>query len=262
MIRKYIFPLFPPAFRRWVKRSSLRLIHLGNRYYCPVCQSNTRKQEPLGIDFPVIHQKQIIGGGKRNVLCPVCNSSDRTRLVYLFLKNKTNLFTKNTKLLHIAPEPQLTQIFRKIKTIDYLSADLMMERVMVKMDLTDIKYYDRSFDAIICNHVLEHIPDDMKAMRELFRVLKPGGWAILQVPISKTMTETFEDFSVTEPDEREKVFGQKDHVRIYGQDYVTRLETAGFRVKPFKWTEDHDIENKENKLNLNKEEVIFYCTKE
>ena len=262
MIRKYIFPLIPARFRRWVKKSLLRIIYYGNRYYCPVCNSNTKTQKPLGFDFPVIKEKQIIGGGVRNVLCPVCISSDRTRLVYQFLKNKTNLFSKQTKLLHIAPEPQLARIFIKTKKIDYLTADLMMENVMVKMDLTNIQYSDHTFDAIICNHVLEHIPDDRIAMRELYRVLKPGGWAILQVPISKILKETFEDIKVTEPDEREKVFGQKDHVRIYGQDYITRLETVGFTVKQYKWTEDPDLINPGNKLNLNKEEIIFYCTKE
>lgn len=216
---------------------------------------------PLGYDLPVILEKQIVGSGLRNVMCPVCGSSDRVRLLYLFLKSKTSLFTESVKLLHLAPEKPLSDIFIKHKNIDYLTADLNPEQVMVKMDITAIQFPDNTFDAILCNHVLEHIPDDRQAMKELFRVLKPGGWAILQVPVSKVLEQTYEDFTITSPLEREKHFGQKDHVRIYGNDYPQRLKGAGFIVEPYHWTMDSGFRNKPNRFCLNQDESVFYCTK-
>lgn len=216
---------------------------------------------PLGYDLPVIVERQIVGSGLRNVMCPVCGSSDRVRLLYLFLKSKTSLFTKPLKLLHLAPEKPLMDILVKQKNIDYLTADLNPEQVMVKMDITDIPFPDNTFDAMLCNHVLEHIPDDRKAMRELHRVLKPGGWAILQVPVSKVLEHTYEDFTITSPLEREKHFGQKDHVRIYGKDFSQRLKEAGFTVEPYQWTMDSGFRNKLNRFCLNRDESVFYCTK-
>ncbi len=148
------------------------------------------------------------------------------------------MFTEPVKLLHLAPEKPLMDLFIKQNNIDYLTADLNPEQVMVKMDITAIQYPDNIFDAILCNHVLEHIPDDRKAMRELYRVLKPGGWAILQVPVSKILEQTYDDITITSPQDREKYFGQKDHVRIYGKDYTQRLKEAGFTVDAYKWTKD------------------------
>jgi len=152
-------------------------------------------------------------------------------------------------------------IFIRLNNIDYLTADLNPEQVMVKMDITAIQYPDKTFDAILCNHVLEHIPDDRKAMSELHRVLKPGGWAILQVPVSKVLEQTYEDSTITSPQEREKHFGQKDHVRIYGKDYSQRLKEAGFEVEAYSWTNDNGFRNETNQYGLNKDEAVFYCTK-
>jgi SAM-dependent methyltransferase len=215
----------------------------------------------LGYDLPVITEKQIIGSGLRNALCPVCGSSDRVRLLYLFMKQKTNLFGGKLKLLHIAPEDQLRNIFLKAPNLDYLTADIDPMKVMQQMDITQINYPENTFDAILCNHVLEHIPDDSKAMSELFRVLKPGGWATLQVPISKSLEKTHEDFSITSSQEREKHFGQKDHVRIYGKDYTNRLREAGFKVEEYKWILDQNFKNQNNKHGLNEDETVFYCNK-
>lgn len=218
---------------------------------------------PHGLKIPVLEEKNVIGGGYgENRTCPICGSIDRERLLYCFLTHKTDLFTKPYKLLHVAPEPKLTPILSAQTNIDYLTADLISERVMVKMDITDIQYANEFFDAIICNHVLEHIIDDGKAMSELFRVLVPGGWAILQVPISLTLNQTYEDASKTTEADRVQYFGQKDHVRIYAQDYLSRLESAGFHVEPFKWITEADyFGGKKNKYCLNEKELIFCARK-
>lgn len=261
ILKDWLKKLIPEKLRPFVKKLFLRVVYFGNAYYCPVCKSKVRLWKPLGYDFPVIYEKQIVGSGIRNAMCPVCGSSDRVRLLYLFLKNKTNLFTRRIKLLHIAPEDALRDLLLKLKNVDYLTSDLDPGKVMEQMDITIIGYPENSFDAILCNNVLEHIPDDRKAMRELYRVLKPGGWAILQVPVSKVLEETFEDFSITSPQEREKHFGQKDHVRIYGNDYIRKLTKAGFAVETFNWTLDTAFQNEKNPYGLNEDETIFYCTK-
>ena len=163
-------------------------------------------------------------------------------------------------MLHVAPEMQLHRVIRSHPNIDYVTADLNSPFAMVKMDITNIEYEDNVFDVIICNHVLEHIPDDRKAMAELYRVLKPGGWAILQVPISLSLDRTLEDSTITTPEEREKIFGQEDHVRIYAKDYKDRLVLVGFRVKVDRFEgkgSDSDI----RKYGLLRDENIYVCSK-
>ena len=257
----YLKSLFPKSLRTNVKYLFLKARYRGDTYHCPVCRSGTSIQKELGFDFDVIREKQIVGAGVRTALCPVCNASDRIRLLYLFLKQKTRLFSDPVRLLHFAPEPSLEHIIRKHKHIRYLTADLYQEGVMEKIDITDIPYPDGSFDAILCNHVLEHIPDDARAMKELFRVLAPGGWAVLQVPFSRILEKTFENDEVIEKKDRESVFGHWDHVRIFGLDYPKRLEAAGFKVEPFYWTKDPDPVFHDPKLNLNKDEPVFFCRK-
>lgn len=253
--------IFPHWFLKQLKTSVRKFQYAGTKFHCPVCNSDIKLWKSLGYDLPVITEKQIVGGGKRLAQCPVCDSSDRIRLLYLFLKNRINVYSDKIKLLHIAPEPPLELIFKHQKNIDYLSADMNPAMVMEKMDITNIQYPENSFDAIICNHVLEHIPDDYKAMSELYQVLKPGGWAILQVPFSKILDKTFEDSTVVTSEDRERFFGQTDHVRIYGKDYTDRLQKAGFEIEEYKWTEDTDLNNPDNRLGLNEDEVVFYCQK-
>ena len=260
-IKNTVKRLIPVHLRPAFKQAIRRVFYFGRAHHCPVCRSNVRLLKPLGYDLPVIHEKQIVGSGLRHAMCPVCESSDRVRLLYLFLKSRTKLFTEPIKLLHIAPEKPLSDILIKLKNIDYLTADLNPEQVRVKMDITAIQFPDNSFDAILCNHVLEHIPDDRKAMSQLYRILKPHGWAILQVPISKVLEHTYEDSSINSPQDREKHFGQKDHVRIYGKDYFQRLKEAGFIVEAYNWTSDSHLLNDGNRYGLNKDETVFYCTK-
>jgi predicted SAM-dependent methyltransferase len=179
----------------------------------------------------------------------------------LFLTRKTDLFDgKPKKMLHVAPEPFFESKFRQLLGDKYLTADLVDPRAMVKMDITNIDYPDQSFDVIYCSHVLEHVQDDRKAMREFYRTLKRTGWAILLVPIIDT--KTFEDFSITDPKERLKVFGHEDHVRRYGPDYVDRLKEAGFSVEIIQVNDlvQHDEAIRMGLTSASGE--IHYCTKQ
>jgi SAM-dependent methyltransferase len=229
--------------RRFTKPIDIAIKYGGNNVECPCC----------GGKF-----KQYLPYGRPDVMCPKCGSFERHRLLTYFLRKHTDVFSKRISLLHIAPEECLSKIFSRHKNIDYITADLYMEGVKIKMDITDIKFPDNSFDVIMCNHVLEHIPDDLKAMRELRRVLKTDGFAILQVPILRE--KTFEDFSVTTPEERKRVFGQDDHVRIYGHDYKDRLVNTGFSVD-----EKNIISGMNPELvkryGFMEKETIYYCTK-
>lgn len=166
----------------------------------------------------------------KNVICPRCFAFPRHRLLSLFLRKQEKEWMAPQKILHFAPEPIIKKYLKKKKNLDYMTADLNMPFVDIKVDITNIPFPDHTFDIILCNHVLEHIIDDRKAMRELLRILKPGGWASLMVPIKSQLKETYEDESITSPKDRLKHFGQEDHVRWYGQDYEYRLKECGFQV--------------------------------
>jgi SAM-dependent methyltransferase len=255
--------MIPVKFRPRLRATYERVSYFGFRYKCPLCNSRLKTFLPFGFTFPVLKAKKVVGGGYRqNALCPICGSLDRERLLYLYLLHKTDIFEKPKKLLHVAPEARLTARLRAKADIDYLTADISSKDVMVEMDITDIRFPDESFDAIICNHVLEHIIDDGKAMSELYRILKPGGWAILQVPLSLTLKNTYEDFSITTSTAREEAFGQADHVRVYAADYQDRLAQAGFRVSVFKWvTEAENFGGRRNVFGLNEEECVYSVSK-
>ncbi len=243
-------------------RYILSFRYSGNRYECPFCTGRFSVFLPTGYDVPVFKEKQVVGGGYRlNSKCPRCGSGDRERLVYLFLKkNKPYIFSKNIRLLHFAPEQNLSVTLKSNSNIDYVSADLNSPLADIRMDITDINQPENTYDVIICNHVLEHVHDDAKAMRELFRVLKRGGFAILQVPISISAETTIEDSSITTPEEREVSFGQKDHLRIYGRDYRSRLEKAGFSVIEHHFADDMEPQDF-RKYGLLRDEDVFLCSK-
>jgi len=228
-----------------IKRSLKKVIYTGNKCYCPICETSLRQFYPAGI-VP-----------RENARCPVCGSLERHRMIWLYLNHETDLFvSRQKKMLHIAPESFFTDKLSKCSYIEYLSADLINPAAMVKMDITDIKYPDNSFDVIYCSHVLEHVPDDQTAMKELARVLSPKGWAILQVPIDTD--QTFEDPTITDPQERERLFGQSDHVRVYGLDYKDRLEAAGFQVKVVPYLAQFDVSDKHRYgLGIDRDDIYF-----
>jgi predicted SAM-dependent methyltransferase len=254
LIRK----LISPRLWGWLQITHKRIRLFGFRYKCPLCKSFVRVLFPIGDDFPVLKEHDVVGGGYRHALCPVCYSFDRERLLYLYLLYKTKLFVGRHRVLHIAPEQRLKAILAQQMNLDYLTADLLDLDVMIKMDVTNIQFHDDSFDAIICNHVLEHIIDDRKAMAELYRVLKPLGWAIVQVPISLSLEATYEDPSITTEKGREEAFGQNDHVRIYAKDYATRLAQAGFKVDIFDWVAERaNFGGSRNLFGLDERERVY-----
>jgi SAM-dependent methyltransferase len=224
----------------------LGLFYAGNNVECPICQSKYSKFLPYGRINP-----------RPNALCPSCLSLERHRLIWLYMKEKTNFFQEKLNVLHVAPEPCFMKRFEKIHGEKYITADIESPLAKVKMDIHQIPFEQNTFDVVLCNHVLEHVENDIKAMSEIKRVLKPGGWAIMQVPFFSPVPEiTFEDLSITNPREREKAFGQDDHVRMFGNDYAKRIERAGLKA-----VEDRFVfnlpEEVRNKYGLAKGEVIY-----
>ncbi|ROI13590.1 class I SAM-dependent methyltransferase [Epilithonimonas hominis] len=198
-------------------RPVIVLFFKGSNFTDPIDGKSYRKFLPYGY-----------GKQRPNALSPGTLSLERHRQMWLYLQNETNIFTHKLKVLHIAPEQEFLRKFKKMKNLEYTSADLFSPIVDVKADIVDLPFEDNSFDVIICNHVLEHIVDDRKAMSELYRVMKSGGWGIVQVPMRNSLEKTYEDFTITDPKERQKHFGQYDHVRWYGMDYFDRLKSVGF----------------------------------
>lgn len=221
--------------------------YAGDKYYCPICQNQVITFLPAGKPLRPLAR------------CPVCNSLERHRLDWIFFREKTDLFDQNSKkMLHVAPEPFFASRLKHIANLDYVTGDLNDPRAMVTMNITNIDFPDNYFDIIYCSHVLEHITNDHKAIQELFRVCKPGGWALLQVPI--TAEKTFEDCTIKSPEDREKVFGQKDHVRRCGPDYIERMRKGGFKVTLFSTL---DIIKPDDciRLGVQQNRLLFFCLK-
>ncbi|MCA0960299.1 class I SAM-dependent methyltransferase [Muricauda ruestringensis] len=246
-IFKYFLNLIPrPLLIRlsyWV-RPLIAFSLKGKTYTDPIDGKSFRKFLPYGYENP-----------RENVLSPSTLSLERHRLLWLYLKNETKFFNQPLKLLHFAPEQAFYKRFKKLENLEYTTTDLNSPLADVKADICDLPFKDDTFDVILCNHVLEHIPNDTKAMQELFRVMKPGGWGIFQIPQDINRAKTFEDNTITDKKERARVFGQYDHVRIYGRDYFDKLRSAGFRVKEVDYTNTLSKEDVK-KYRLAKGEII------
>ena len=245
--------IIPRHYLQHVSHFFLRIFSLflrGNKFEDPINGKTYRKLLPYGRLKP-----------RENAIAPDSLSLERHRLMWLFLKNKTNFFTDNLKFLHIAPEYCFIKIFKGMKNLDYLTADLISPWADVKMDVHNIPFEENTFDVVICNHVLEHVDDADKVMKEFYRVMKPGGWGIFQVPIDYNNSVTIEDRSVTDPRERERIYWQSDHLRLFGRDYGDKLTAAGFKV-----TESNFINEIDPKLveryALDKNEIVYYCQKD
>jgi len=233
----------------YVARPFLALSLRGDTYQDPIDGKTFKKFLPYGYE-----------NQRENVLSPSTLSLERHRLLWLYLKNETDFFKAPRKVLHFAPEQAFYKRFRAMKNLDYTTTDLNSPLADVKADICDLPFEDDSYDVIFCNHVLEHIPDDTKAMQELYRILKPGGMAVLQIPQDLQRAQTFEDNSITDRNERAAIFGQYDHVRIYGRDYFDKLRTIGFKVHEVDYTAQLDAAEVD-KYRLAKGEILPVCFK-
>ena len=224
----------------YVIRPVLALILKGNTYTDPIDGKSFKAFLPYGY-----------GKQRSNVLSPSTLSLERHRLLWLYLQNETKFFSEPLKVLHFAPEQCFLKRFKNLKNLDYTTTDLLSPIADVKADICNLPFKDNTFDVILCNHVLEHIPDDTKALQELYRVMKVGGIGIFQIPQDLNREFTFEDNTITEKKERAKIFGQYDHVRIYGLDYFDKLRTIGFKVEAIDYTK-----------TLSDELITRYCLAE
>lgn len=249
---KFFLNLFPRTLLirlSFIVRPFVAFFLRGEKYTDPIDGSSFRKFLPYGYEKV-----------RENVLSPSTLSLERHRLFWLYLKSKTSFFSEKHRVLHFAPEQAFYKRFRKMKNLEYTTTDLNSPIADVRADICALPFKDNAYDFIICNHVLEHIPDDTQAMQELFRVLAPGGTAILQVPYEELRETTFEDDSITDPNERAKIFGQYDHVRVYGMDYFDKLRSIGFEVEAINYSANLS-EEEINKYRLAKGELLPVCKK-
>ena len=221
----------------YLVRPILSLILKGNKFTDPIDGKSFKSFLPYGY-----------GKQRNNVLSPSTLSLERHRLLWLYLKNETNFFSAPIKILHFAPEQAFYKRFKKLKNLNYVTTDLNSPLADVKADICNLPFKDNEFDMILCNHVLEHIPDDTKAMQELYRVMKVGGMGIFQIPQDLNRESTFEDNTITDKNERAKLFGQYDHVRVYGRDFFDKLRSIGFKVEEVDYT-----------ATLSADEITTYC---
>lgn len=239
-----------------VRRAALKRLRAlalrGDNNHCPICGKNSIAFLPYGVRK------------RANAQCPQCDALERQRMIWHYAQAK-GLFSKPLKLLHVSPERVLFAKFSQNPSIEYVPIDKFdpgyrYPKGTLNVDITQMPFADNSFDALICIHVLEHVPDDALAMRELFRVLKPGGWGIIQVPLDKNRATTYEDFSITDPVAREKAFGQPDHVRWYGLDFKDRLAAAGFQVTVEDYTGSFSAADR-FRFGFPEDDDIYFCVK-
>jgi SAM-dependent methyltransferase len=242
--------------RKYLQRVSgiglklLGLFYTGSAVRCPICEKSYREFLPYG---------RI--RSRANALCPNCLSLERHRLIWVYLKERSDFFERPLSVLHIAPEACFINRFEKIHGKNYITADIESPLAKVKMDIHQIPFDENRFDVVLCNHVLEHVRDDIQALKEINRVLRPGGFAILQVPFFPPLPQTtFEDPTVTDPKERERLFGQDDHVRKYGLDYTQRMERAGLTAIEDMFVNELS-ETQRHRFGLAKGEIIYKAIK-
>jgi SAM-dependent methyltransferase len=234
--------IVPDSVRPRVTGAYRPLLYRGDRFSCPCCGGHFGRL--------VTHR------GHPNVRCPRCGSMERHRLLWSFLRDRTDLLSRPQRLLHFAPEWPFLRLLRRQPHLDYVTADLESRLAQEHFDIQRIPMPDAGFDAILCNHVLEHVPDDRAAMAELLRILAPGGWAVLMVPIGRDVARTVEDPGVASPAERLAAYGQEDHARLYGADYPDRLREVGFEVTTYR-LEDLVTEEQMTRYALRRRDPFF-----
>ncbi|SDF34560.1 Methyltransferase domain-containing protein [Dyadobacter soli] len=250
LVLRYIPRPYLQLVGHWAARG-LSIFYIGNKVECPVCNSKYRKFLPYGRNT----------SSRENALCPSCLSLERHRLMALYMKRKTNFYTANLRVLHVAPEYCFIDRFEQMKNLDYITADIESPLAKVKMDIHQIPFEDNTFDVAFCNHVMEHVDDYILAMSELHRVLKPGGWALIQSPQDMKYEVTYEDPTITDPKEREKHFLQNDHLRLFGRNYGRELEKGGFKVTEDRFVMDELTKAEVQRYSLPGEEIVYFCQK-
>jgi SAM-dependent methyltransferase len=248
-VKESLGPIFPIANK--IRLFFLRIKLAGNNVVCSCCKSTFREFAPFG------------DNRRKNAWCPKCESLERHRLLWMYFENKTNLYKEPLKVLHVAPETVFFHLFKKQKNIDYHPGDIYNNLYPAGTEYFDLLNHnlpDNSFDVIICNHVFQYIEDDKKAMQNIYKLMKKGGWGIMQVPINTARTTTYEDSSITDPLERLKAFGLKEHVRYYSYDYADRLRAAGFNVTVDDYTKEF-TDQEIYKYGFWKGDAVYYCTK-
>jgi SAM-dependent methyltransferase len=244
-LKQQIRKAVPKSLLNGYREFKLKFFLEGGDRECLFCKRNYKKFKPHGLEVPVLARLQVVSGGTRLTTCPRCSSSDRERLIYLYLQRHTHVMAGRIALLDIAPSDNLAKVLKEVANMRYVSGDLLRTDVMEKVDVTAMQFADESFDVMLCNHVMEHVPDDRKAMREIRRVLKPGGWAMMMVPYSLVLEDTIEDPTVETDEERLEKFGQEDHIRIYAlQNYLARLRESGLEPEVIRVQVDDEEVNK------------------
>ena len=241
-IKKILKRLFPKDIlirNELFLRKLYSLFFRGNKYECNICSTKLRKFV-------------LLSSG--NLLCPNCGSSARDRRLWKLLNPE--FLIKDMSVLDFSPSRSLYRKIKKQPGINYQSNDISGDFIAeLSLDITDTRLSDETYDLVICYHVLEHVKDDLKAMMELYRIIKKNGYVIIQTPFKEG--ETYEDFSKTAPTERLKYFGQKDHVRIYSVSGLkSRLEKTGFKVEVRKYSEETN-----NYYGLKENEIILIVRK-
>ncbi|HDR5116798.1 TPA: methyltransferase domain-containing protein, partial [Bacillus anthracis] len=229
--------------------------------YCQYCNQGFGEFSPWPAHYDFL-KYQFEMWNKYTGICPVCYSMDRERLYRAYIETETDLLSENYTMLHIAPEVKVREWLNQYKNITYVCGDLEpKDSVMEEIDITRIAYENNTFDVILCSHVLEHIIDDEKAMRELYRVLKPNGWGIIQVPIVMNVDYIIENKSIVSPILRKIAFGQEDHVRIYNRSgFIQRLTDAGFKVELYNIAEKQGMKIA-RKFGLSKTDMLYIVRK-
>jgi predicted SAM-dependent methyltransferase len=227
-----------------------RIFYKGNNVECPVCERSFRKFLSYGSET----------AARDGVLCPYDLNLERHRLMWLYMTKMSDFFTSPKKVMHIAPEQCFHKKFQKQENLDYTTGDLMSPIADLHFDLHKIPLEDNQYDVVFCNHVMEHVEDDRQCMSELFRIMKPGGWGIMQVPQDLNAATTYEDPTITDPKEREKHFWQYDHVRLYGMDYPDRLKSVGFEVEVYDYRIEFSKEQSD-RYRLHENEMLYVVRK-
>ncbi len=253
MIKRFIKKIIPEKVRldlHYLFFKFKAIFYKGNNVYCNCCNKNFDHFLPYG-------NKE-----RNNAVCPYCHSLERTRLLMYFLNNETSVFSTPNKLLHFAPERAIETNLKKLKNLNYITADINPAFADYEVDIQDIPFHDNKFDIIICSHVLGHIPNEAKAIDEIFRVLKPGGFALILTLIDFNRAKTFESAEVNSNEKRLEQYGEPDLLRLHGNDFAERLNRKNIDIETVKYFKNFSIEERQRyQLGTGERELIFKCIK-